>query len=337
MGQFRRNLLFSLISGKKESNYLTIEALEDGLTVSFDNSGLSYSIDGGDWVELESYEESAPINKDQIISFKGEFEDYTQGVGQFTISKRCNLKGNCMSIIYGDNAYGQTSMKNNSFRDLFRFCATIEMVSENFLPATELTYGCYYMMFQCCTSLINAPKLPATTMESDCYGYMFHECTNLVNAPELPATTLADSCYIHMFEGCTSLVEAPDLPATQLSDWCYDCMFYGCTSLINPPKLPATTLKYGCYSYMFYGCENMISAPDLPAESLVSDCYERMFKDCYKLSYIKALFTTTPSSSYTDYWVHLVNNNGVFVKSKDATWNVTGVNGIPSGWKVITE
>ena len=61
-----------------------------------------------------------------------------------------------------------------------------------------------------------------------------------------------------------------------------------------------------------------------------------MFYGCSKLNYIKALFTTTPSNSYTGSWVSGVASSGTFVKNKNATWNVTGSNGIPSGWTVQT-
>jgi hypothetical protein len=61
-----------------------------------------------------------------------------------------------------------------------------------------------------------------------------------------------------------------------------------------------------------------------------------MFSDCTSLSYIKAMFTTTPSSSYTRDWVKNVKASGTFVKNSAATWNVTGNNGIPSGWTVET-
>jgi uncharacterized lipoprotein YajG len=60
-----------------------------------------------------------------------------------------------------------------------------------------------------------------------------------------------------------------------------------------------------------------------------------MFYGCTKLNYIKAMFTTTPSSSYTSNWVKGVATKGQFVKNFQATWNVTGVHGIPSGWQVI--
>jgi hypothetical protein len=88
-------------------------------------------------------------------------------------------------------------------------------------------------------------------------------------------------------------------------------MFSGCTSLVQAPVLPATTLKNGCYANMFSGCSS--------------------------LSYIKALFTTTPSNSYTQNWVSGVKATGTFVKSASATWNVTGTNGVPSGWTIETE
>jgi hypothetical protein len=60
-----------------------------------------------------------------------------------------------------------------------------------------------------------------------------------------------------------------------------------------------------------------------------------MFYNCSKLNYIKAMFTTTPSSSDTGNWVYGVASSGTFVKNKNATWNVTGVDGIPSGWTVV--
>lgn len=142
---------------------------------------------------------------------------------------------------------------------------------------------------------------------------LFSSDTNLVDARNLvlPATTLAGSCYGGMFQGCTSLVNAPELPATTLASFCYTEMFYNCTSLTTAPELPATTLSGYSYNNMFNGCTN--------------------------LNYIKAMFTTTPSTNYTGNWVNNVASSGTFVKNAAATWDVSGVNGIPSGWTVVTE
>ena len=189
-------------------------------------------------------------------------------------------------------------------------------------------------MFSDCIRLTTAPELPATTLAEACYGYMFSDCTRLTIAPDLPATTLADYCYNSMFLGCTSLTTAPDLPATTLAQACYGYMFSDCGSLTTAPALPATTLEESCYEGMFCGCSKLATAPELPATTLAKDCYSQMFTGCTKLNFIKALFITTPSLSYTHNWVSGVAATGTFVKSKDATWDVIGVNGVPEGWTV---
>lgn len=311
MGQFRRNLLFSLISGKKDSNYLTIEALEDGLTVSFNRSGLSYSIDGGDWVKINENKYTPSINKGHSIAFKGKRASTESKIGIFTITNKCSLSGNCMSIIYGDDAEGQISVPDYGLRNLFSGCDNIVSVSKGFLPATELGKNCYSNMFRGCLSLVQASELPAKTLAEYCYYSMFSGCTSLTNAPKMAPTELGESCCVYMFNDCTSLTTAPELPATVLAYNCYSSMFSGCTSLVNAPELPATVLRNGCYTDMFHGCN--------------------------KLNYIKAMFTDAPSQTYTSNWVRDVSPTGTFVKNKDATWDYVGFYGIPEGWEVVTE
>ena len=251
-----------------------------------------------------------------------------------------------------------TTLASNCYRGMFANCTSLTTPPK--LPATTLTYSCYTSMFEGCTSLTTAPELPATALANYCYESMFYGCTNLAKAPELSATTLAAYCYHHMFEGCTSLTTAPVLPATTLADSCYSGMFNGCTSLTTAPELPTTTLADNCYLNMFYnciklatapalpattlasncyrgmfgGCTSLTTAPELPATILTSYCYQGMFGDCTSLNYIKAMFTTTPSTTYTRDWVNGVASSGTFVKNSAATWNVSGVNGIPNGWTV---
>ena len=111
-----------------------------------------------------------------------------------------------------------------------------------------------------------------------------------------------------MFSDCTSLTAAPALPTTTLADSCYDGMFYGCTSLETAPELPATTLAYSCYFRMFNGCS--------------------------KLNYVKAMFTTIPNDTLSN-WLSGVSTTGTFVKNAAATWTNEQA-GIPSGWTVQT-
>jgi hypothetical protein len=59
-------------------------------------------------------------------------------------------------------------------------------------------------MFSKATSLVKPPQLPATTVSKGCYWYMFENCP-ITYAPDLLAETLKDESYGHMFEGCSNL------------------------------------------------------------------------------------------------------------------------------------
>ena len=117
---------------------------------------------------------------------------------------------------------------------------------------------------------------------------------------------------------------------------CSQNMFNGCSNLEYAPNLPVTTLKTACYKQMFEGCSKITTAPDLNATTLVSQCYTYMFRNCSSLNYIKAMFTTTPGTSYTNNWVSGVAASGTFVKNSAATWTDTGVSAVPTGWTVQT-
>lgn len=147
--------------------------------------------------------------------------------------------------------------------------------------------------------------------------------------------SMGDYCFANLFYGCSGLTVAPKLPATTLSKYCYDRMFLSCTGLTAAPELPATTLANGCYCEMFSGCTGLTAAPELPATTLVGSCYHKMFYSCSNLNYIKALFITTLGYDTTN-WVSGVAANGTFVKSASASWDITGHNGVPSGWTVQT-
>jgi hypothetical protein len=282
------------------SQYLTFEAIEDDLTASLSTNACEYRIDDGSWNNLSAGSNTASINKGQTLSFRGNLTPTSSnGIGTFTISKKCNLKGNIMSLLYGDDFEGQTDLtgKGYAFHTLFYNCANIVDASELILPATVLSGNCYDRMFYGCTSLTTAPELPATTLAAWCYDYMFQGCTSLTSAPSvLPATKLDYYCYDGMFAGCTSLINAPELPATTLANRCYDSMFYGCTSLVNAPELPATKLSYECYKYMFSGCTSLTTAPKLPATTLSDYCYQGMFNSCTSLVTAPELPATTLSN-----------------------------------------
>ena len=282
------------------SDYMTILALENGLTASLSTNACQYCIDGdGNWIDLPANTATQAINSGQTLSFKGNLTpNSNSGIGTFTISKKCNLEGNCMSLLFGDDVVNNNSLsrKNYAFYNLFMGCTTIMQVSESFLPATKLASSCYRRMFYGCSSLTTAPELPATTLATWCYQSMFYYCTSLTTAPELPATTLASYCYQSMFSGCSGLTSAPELPATTLASRCYYYMFDDCSSLTVAPELPATKLASYCYREMFYDCSSLTVAPELPATKLAEFCYYSMFEGCTSLTTAPELPATTLDS-----------------------------------------
>lgn len=204
-------------------DYLTFVAKESG-TFTFtpkNNNVISYSTDNSEtWTEGNSVQ----VNNGDKVMWKGTMTPASyQGIGTFSSTGNFDVQGNAMSLLFGDNFKGQTSLtgKDSAFYNLFSGNTKVVSAENLSLPATTLVESCYYNMFQSCTSLVSAPELPAETLANGCYSGMFQDCTSLTTAPELPATTLADNCYNSMFLNCTSFVSAPKLPATTLAINCY--------------------------------------------------------------------------------------------------------------------
>ena len=305
--------------------YLRTTALDSG-TISFNINedigtdmitSISYSKDNGEtWFTLPNEDDkegnlvlTVNVSEGDEVLWKGIaesvsiYDNHSSAYSFFSSTARFNADGNIMSLLYGDNFIGQTTLKYTYqfaclFSDGDSEFSTLLVSAENLsLPATTLTESCYMDMFDSCTSLVTAPKiLPATTLAEDCYDCMFYGCTSLVTPPILPATTLADWCYSCMFEDCTSLSVSPKLPATILADGCYDCMFDNTNALPDCTNIDFTSEKIvasGGLKSLFYGTkvtdEDLMNIlpinPDtgnywLPVTTLTPNCYEYMFCDC---------------------------------------------------------
>ena len=259
------------------------------------NPNLQYSTDQENWNE---YINNIEILKDTKLYLKGNnpngwsFSDNSYSSLIFT--GNVSVSGNVMGLL--DN--GAKSKEQSDITDIpcdYCFCNLFNKsngvceISNDFLPAINLTEGCYKAMF--------------------------HGCESLTKAPDLPATELADRCYSGMFDMCKSLTTTPNLPATVLAKNCYDGMFYGCESLENAPKLPAVNLTMSCYWGMFYNCESLTKAPDLPAVELAESCYSHMFYGCTHLNYVWIKYSDTyneaPLNAFNE-WVEGCSSDGVF-------------------------
>ena len=291
--------------------YLTFVATESG-TFKFSGTTtantVSYSLDDGNtWSTLARNTDSPTVTAGNKIMWKGTLtpsQNSPYGIGIFSSTNNFTIEGNIMSLLYGDDFSGQTSLsgKYYAFMHLFKNCTKLTSADNLSLPATKVRKYCYAEMFQGCTSLTTVPVLSAATtlqdgfvMTDSCYSYMFEGCTSLTTVPSnmLPATTLTNGCYSYMFANCTSLTTAPELPAAEVDDWSYRNMFSGCTSLTTAPAFSATTIGISGCSYMFASCTSLTTAPVLSATSLWSYCCQFMFRDCTSLTTAPVLLATT--------------------------------------------
>ncbi len=299
--------------------YLTFDILTGG-TINWTESGstlgaeLSYSLNDGNWTALPTGS-TINVSTGDKVRFKGNNPRYsnlykeTAGCTFSGSTASFNLYGNILSLIYGDNFEGQTSVSSSyTFQNMFTTTSVVD-ASNLVLLATTVLYQSYCRMFYNCASLTAAPALPATTLAQSCYASMFYNCTSLTTAaPVLPATTLANYCYEKMFYGCTSLTAAPELLATTLANYCCYYMFGRCTSLTAAPVLSATVIAQNGYPFMFYGCTN--------------------------LSSIKCLATDISASNCLSNWLYGVSSSGTFEGYSSAGYP-SGNSGIPSGWTFV--
>ena len=142
----------------EEYKGLTFTAMEDGCSITYQNSdktSAEYSKDGVNW---ESYNGSSDgsissyvgirLNKDEKLYVRGTIDPAGQSLKhtKFVIDGKVSASGNI------------NSLNNNS----------------DVLPPAA-----YADLFNGCTSLVSAPELPSVNLSSQCYYRMFKGCTNL--------------------------------------------------------------------------------------------------------------------------------------------------------------
>ena len=329
--------------------YMTLKAKSGG-TINFSGSStantLSYSKNNGEW-STPSQSVSLNVNSGDTIMLKGNMTPTSNGIGTFSGGTATfDAQGNIMSLLYGDNYLGQTSLsgKNNAFKYLFQ--STKVVSAENLILPTTLANGCYSTMFAGSTTITTPPQLNASALTQECYSYMFSGCTSLATAPSLSATTLSPWCYNNMFKGCSSLTTAPDLLASTLTDYCYYSMFSGCTNL-NYIKMYATDISAShCMdfwvdsvansgTFVKYGTDIPVGRNGIPSGWTVQDDAPTPTHD-YSQDYftivakesgdITLYISSYPDSNYDDqvFDVQYSLDNGSNWESVDV-WNDDGV------------
>ena len=179
------------------NQYLTFVATQSG-TFKFSGNSINYSLDNGStWTSLASNTNTPTVAAGQKIMWKASLTpSYGYGIGKFSSYTTFTVEGNAMSLLYGDNFVGQTSLsgKDYAFMHLFSGNNNLTSAENMILPATTLSRSCYYEMFDNCKYLTTAPELPATTLTRECYYYMFYGCSRLNYIKCLATDISADEC-----------------------------------------------------------------------------------------------------------------------------------------------
>ena len=261
-------------------------------TKDYSISGLEYSVNDGEWQDVEADTEVPFGGENGTLRLRGtNINGTATGVSQYSTIKFtvANVNVACTGDI-------------RTLLDWKKY-TTVDTQNAKF---------CY--LFKDCVALTSAPALPATNLAEKCYASMFKGCTNLETAPALPATYLVGYCYYYMFAGCKKLNTAPELPATHLALLCYYGMFEGCSSLQKTPDLSATGLQFYCYAYMFNGCTNLTSVTMLaPSDQISGDYFTDWLKNAGTKEGITRTLKVKDSRAYnklkdkgvlpTDYWL----------------------------------
>ena len=179
------------------TEYLTFVVEQSGTIMSYFQ--FSYSLDDGStWSTVYGQYEMINVNAGDKVLIKDMVRSGWAANASFNfMSGSYSVEGNIMSLLFGDNFIGQTDLTgyNHAFDNLFENCSRYITSFDNLvLPATTLSEGCYYQMFEGCTSLTTAPQLPATTLAKDCYYQMFDGCTNLNSITCLATDISATQC-----------------------------------------------------------------------------------------------------------------------------------------------
>ena len=189
-----------------ENEYLQITSNSSNVTttaqVRFNKPGLMYSWDHGyTWHDEWADRSLIPPMETTLLKATGlTAEDSTSdtpGIGTFTLdgtSSGFNVRGNIMSLVYGDDFKGKTEIQDHQFEALFKGIKYLANAKDLILPSTELTNSCYKDMFNGCSGLTTSPDLNASTLEDNCYESMFSGCSSLKNITCLATDISATDC-----------------------------------------------------------------------------------------------------------------------------------------------
>lgn len=201
--------------GKKENpyaeymeQYLTFEALESGTFTLFMDRAcgdrtVSYSIDGGEtWVDTNHvyYSTSKRITTPSLnagdkviwkcISSNGAFSESYGAPCNFSSTGNCNIYGNILSLVYGDNFIGKDSITDGyqTFRGNFKSGMKCVSAENLIIPISVIKQSVCINLFQNNTIVEKGPVIISSDIQSQALNAAFSGCTSLASLAILADT-----------------------------------------------------------------------------------------------------------------------------------------------------
>jgi hypothetical protein len=312
-----------------EEELFQIVAKEDSFQVTFSKgSTLVYSIGvntvssngvpvtvPGQWRDFNASGKSITMNSGQTMYVKAKLSNKPTpiagyGIGTFAFNKKCDVRGNIMSLFYGSHYKGYFDFKREYnlninehspeykyvFEQLFKNCTGLTSAVELRLPATTIPVGCYKYMFSGCTNLQTPPTISATTWPDEaCYG-MFSGCTNLKQIMSAPNITASTRTCMAMYKDCSTLTTTTrySIPTKITANSRETCksMFENCTSLsayTNTATVTLTSQNVGeaGFESAFANCTALTKTTHINLKEVPSQAFKGMYAGCTKLRTIQ--------------------------------------------------
>ena len=153
---------------------------------------VQYSINGGDWITIGNQVGVTytidNLSQGDIVRFKGSNPTYCNNnknaEWHFSgTTVECEIQGNIMSLIYGDDFAGETVLPSAwTFYQMFADVTALTSAKNLVVPARELKESCYRAMFSRCSALTSTFDIDIDIPALNCFGYMYENC-NLQKAP----------------------------------------------------------------------------------------------------------------------------------------------------------
>lgn len=189
----------------KRNTYLTIEALDDGIScliyvleTAHSAGSFQIQLNDNEWINIDWFKDIGRdvninlikfvTNNKSSIMLKGDKLRF-RNIDRWTNDESYAMLNiisitNQRAIVYGKLANSVASsyaLSNQKYKFGYLFYNSPALIDASALnlDGIEITEWCYHNMFSYCNSLSSVPKFSYTSLANNCYNNMFDKCSLL--------------------------------------------------------------------------------------------------------------------------------------------------------------